>query len=153
MKAVINARWGSPDILEIRQVPKPEPKADEVLIRVHATTVSRTDCGMLRPHPFFVRFFAGLLRPKRTILGMDFAGEVEAVGPGVTSFKPGDRVFGVSPDVYGAHAEYLCVPEKGAIAVMPAGTRFGDAVVCEGAWYADTYLQAFRLKPGCRILV
>ena len=153
MKAVINARWGSPDVLEIRQVPKPEPKAGEVLIRVHATTVSRTDCGMLRPHPFFVRFFAGLRRPKRTILGMDFAGEVEAVGTGVTSFKPGDRVFGLSPDVYGAHAEYLCVPEKGAIAAMPAGVRFGDAVVCEGAWYADTYLQAFRLKPGHRILV
>ena len=73
--------------------------------------------------------------------------------PGVTSFKPGDRVFGLSPDVYGAHAEYLCVPEKGAIAAMPAGARFSEAVVCEGAWYADTYLQAFRLKPGHSILV
>ena len=105
MKAVISARWGSPDILDIRQAPKPEPKAGEVPIRVHATTVSRTDCGMLRPHPFFVRLFAGLLRPRRTILGMDFAGEVEAVGTGVTLFKPGDRVFGLSPDVFGAHAE------------------------------------------------
>jgi len=153
MKAVINTRYGSPDVLEIRQVPKPETKAGEVLIRVHATTVSRTDCGMLRPHPFFVRFFAGFRRPKRTILGMDFAGEVEAVGAGVSSFKPGDRVFGVSPDVYGAHAEYLCVPEKGAIAAMPEGARFGEAVVCEGAWYADTYLQELRLKPDHRILV
>jgi NADPH:quinone reductase-like Zn-dependent oxidoreductase len=153
MKAAINARYGSPDVLEIRQVPKPEPKAGEVLIRVHATTVSRTDCGMLRPHPFFVRLFAGLLRPRRTILGMDFAGVVEAVGTGVTSFKPADRVFGVSPDVFGAHAEYICVPETGAIAAMPAGMRFGDAVVCEGAWYANTYLQGFRLKPGCSILV
>ena len=80
MKAVINARYGSPDVLEIRQVPKPEPKAGEVLIRVHATTVSRTDCGMLRPTPFFVRFVAGLRRPKRMILGMDFVGEVEKVG-------------------------------------------------------------------------
>jgi len=86
MKAVKNERWGSPDDLEIRAVPKPEPKAGEVLISVHATTVSRTDCGMLRPHPVFVRLFAGLLRPKRTILGMDFAGEVEAVGTGVQSF-------------------------------------------------------------------
>jgi len=153
MKAVINRRYGSPEVLEIRQVPKPAPKAGEVLIRVHATTVSRTDCGMLRPHPYFVRLFAGLRRPKRAILGMDFAGEVEAVGTGVTSFKPGDRVFGLSPDVYGAHAEYLCVPEKGAIAAMPADARFGEAVVCEGAWYADTYLQGFRLKPGRRILV
>jgi NADPH:quinone reductase-like Zn-dependent oxidoreductase len=153
MKAVINARYGPPDVLEIRQVPKPEPKSAEVLIRVYATTVSRTDCGMLRPYPWFVRLVAGLRRPKRTILGMDFAGEVEAVGADVTSFKPGDRVFGLSPDVYGAHAEYLCVPEKGAIATMPAGTRFSEAVVCEGTWYADTYLQAFRLKAGHSILI
>ena len=153
MRAAVNARYGSPDVLEIRQVPKPDPQAGEVLIRVHATTVSRTDCGMLQPHPFFVRFVAGLLRPKLTILGLDFAGEVEAVGAGATMFKPGDRVFGLSPDVYGAHAEYLCVREKGAMAVMPAGTRFGEAVVCEGAWYADTYLQAFRLRPGNNILI
>jgi NADPH:quinone reductase-like Zn-dependent oxidoreductase len=153
MKAVISARYGLPDVLEIRQVPKPQPKAGEVLVRVHATTVSRTDCGMLRPHPFFVRLVAGLLRPKLTILGLDFAGEVQAVGAGVTRFKPGDRVFGLSPDVYGAHAEYLCVPEDGAIAAMPASTRFEQAVVCEGAWYADTYLQAFRLEPGHSILI
>ena len=150
MKAVVSARYGSPDVLEIREVPKPEPQAGEVLIRVRATTVSRTDCGMLRPHPWFVRLVAGFLRPKRTVLGMDFAGEVEAVGAGVASFKPGDRVFGLSPDVYGAHAEYICVPETGAIATMPAGARFEEAVVCEGAWYADTNLQAFRLKPGQR---
>lgn len=153
MKAAVNTRYGSPDVLEIRQVPKPEPTAGDVLIRVHATTVTRTDCGMLRPHPYFVRLVAGLRRPKLTILGMDFAGEVEAVGAGVTTFKPGDRVFGLSPDVYGAHAEYLCVPEQAAIAAMPVGAGFGEAVVCEGAWYADTNLQAFRLKPGHSILV
>ena len=153
MRAAVNTRYGSPDVLEIRQVPKPEPKAGEVLIKVHATTVSRTDCGMRRPHPQFVRLVAGLLRPKRTILGMDFAGEVEAVGTGVTTFKPGDRVFGLSPNVYGAHAEYLCLPETAAMAAMPARTRFCDAVVCEGAWYADTYLQAFRLKPDHSILI
>jgi len=153
MKAVVSARYGLPDVLEIREVRKPEPQAGEVLIRVRATTVSRTDCGMLRPHPWFVRLVAGFLRPKITILGMDLAGEVEAVGAGVASFKPGDRVFGLSPDVYGAHAEYICVPESGAIAAMPAGARFDEAVVCEGAWYADTNLQAFRLKPGRRILV
>ena len=153
MKAAINARYGSPDVLEIRQVPKPQPKAGEVLIKVHATTVSRTDCGMLRPHPQFVRLFTGLLRPRRTILGMDFAGEVEAIGAGVTVFKPGDRVFGLSPDVYGAHAEFLCLPEKAAIASMPAGVAFGQAVVCEGAWYADTNLQALGLKAGHSILI
>lgn len=153
MKAVINARYGSPDVLEIRQTPTPKPRANEILVRVHATTVSRTDCGMLRPHPSFVRLFAGVTRPKCTILGMDFAGEVESISAGVTSFKPGDRVFGLSPDVYGAHAEYLCVPETGAITAMPAGARFEEAVVCEGAWYADTYLQAFHLKPGDKLLI
>mgnify|MGYP003393730724 FL=1 len=96
---------------------------------------------------------AGLLRPKCTILGMDFAGLVEAVGAGVTAFKPGDRVFGLSPDVYGAHAEYLCVPEQGATALMPAGAAFGQVVVCEGAWYADTNLQALGLKAGHNILI
>ena len=140
MRAAVNTRYGLPDVVEIRQVPTPEPKAGEVLIKVHVTTVSRTDCGMRAPHPWFVRLVAGLLRPRLTILGMDFAGEVEAIGPGVTAFKPGDRVFGLSPDVYGAHAEYLCLPETAAMAAMPAGMRFGDAVVCEGAWYADTNL-------------
>ena len=153
MKAVVNTRYGSPDVLEIRQVPKPEPKAGEVLIRVHATTVSRTDCGMLRAHPFFIRLGIGLLRPNCTILGMDFAGEVEAVGPQVTSFKPGERVFGVSPDDFGAHAEYLCVPAKGMIAAMPASLHYSEAVIGEGAWYADTYLQNFGLKPGHKILI
>ena len=153
MRAAVNTRYGSPDVLEVRQVPKPEPTAGEVLIRVHATTVTRTDCGMLRPHPFFVRLVAGLLRPKRTILGMDFAGEVEAVGAGVTMFKPGNRVFGLSPDIYGVYAEYLCLPEQAAMAAMPAGVRFGEAVVCEGAWYADTNLHAFRLKRGHSILI
>jgi hypothetical protein len=90
MKAVVYTRYGSPEVLEIRQVAKPEPQAGEVLVRVHATTVSQTDCGMLRPRPWFVRFFAGLLRPRRTVLGMDFAGVVEALGAGVTSFKPQD---------------------------------------------------------------
>ena len=153
MKAVVNTRYGSPDVLEIRHVPKPEPGAGEVLVRVHATTVSRTDCGALRAHPFFVRFIYGLRRPKHTILGMDFAGEVETVGAGVTSFAPGDRVFGLSPGGYGGHAEYLCVPEREAIAAMPAGTHYDEAVVCEGALYADTNLRAFGLKPGHRILI
>lgn len=153
MTAVVSSRYGPPDILEIRQVPKPQPGAGEVLVKVHSTTVGRTDCGSLRGRPLFVRTFTGLRRPKKSILGMDFAGEVEAVGAGATSFKPGDRVFGMSPDDYGAHAEYLVAPEKGAIAAMPAGLRFDEAVVCEGAWYADTYLRRFRLRPGHRILI
>lgn len=153
MKAVINARYGSPDVLEIREVPTPVPHPGQVLVRVHATTVTRTDCGMLRPHPSWARLVIGVFRPKLTTLGMDFAGTVESVGPGVTAFKPGDRVFGMSPEVYGAHAEYLCLPVQGPIATLPAGTAFGQAVVCEGAWYADTNLRALGVQPGHDILI
>ena len=154
MKAVVNTRYGSPDILEIRQVPKPELRSDGVLIKVYATTVSRTDCGNLRPEPPLIgRLMNGLFRPRWTILGMDFAGTVEDIGADVSLFKPGERVFGISPDHYGAHAEYLCVPENGAIASMPTAARFKEAVVCEGAWYAHTYLQRFGLKPGHKILI
>ena len=103
MKAIVQDKYGSPDdVLQLREIDKPVIGDNEVLVRVHATTVSRTDCGMLRAHPFFIRLGIGLLRPNRTILGMDFAGEVEAVGTQVTSFQPGERVFGVSPDKYGA---------------------------------------------------
>jgi NADPH:quinone reductase-like Zn-dependent oxidoreductase len=154
MKAVVNERYGSPDILENREVAKPEPKTGEVLVRVRATTVSRTDCGVLRPHPPLIgRLLMGLFRPKWTILGLDFAGKVEAVGEDVTLFKPGERVFGMSPDHYGAHADYLCMPEKGTIVAMPLGVGFNEAVVCEGAWYADTYLKKFGIRAGHKILI
>jgi NADPH:quinone reductase-like Zn-dependent oxidoreductase len=154
VKAAVVTRYGLPDVVEICQVPKPVPEPGEVLIRVHAATLSRTDCGELRPHPFFGRLIYGLLRPRRTIFGMDFAGQVEGVGAGVTSFKPGDRVFGMCPArSNGAHAEFACVPEKGPIAPMPASTRFEEAVVCEGAFYANASLEALRLEPGRRILI
>ena len=154
MKAVVNDRYGSPNILKIQQVPKPQPKPNEVLISVHATTVSRTDCGILRAQPPLIgRLMTGLLRPKFSVLGMDFAGKVEAVGADVTLFEPGELVFGLSPDHYGAHAEYLCVSEKGPITTMPAGAHYKEVVVCEGAWYANTYLHRFGLKPGHKILI
>jgi NADPH:quinone reductase-like Zn-dependent oxidoreductase len=154
MRAAVVTRYGSPDVVRIREVPRPTPEAGEVLIRVHATTVNRTDCGELRPHPFFARLFYGLLRPRRTIFGMDFAGEVEAVGAGVASLEPGDRVFGMCPSrSNGAHAEFVCVPEAGPIASMPAGTPFDEAVVCEGAFYADTSLKRFLPGPDRKLLI
>ena len=135
MKAAVIKRYGSPDVVKVLEVPKPTPAADEVLIRVRAATVNRTDCGELRAHPFFVRFFYGLRRPNRTIFGFEFAGEVAAVGARIRSFKPGDRVFGMCPSrSNGAHAEYVCVPER-MVAAMPADARFDQAVVCEGAFY------------------
>lgn len=153
MKAAVSERYGPPEVVEIRDVAKPVPGASEVLVRIHATTVSRSDCDMRRGHPFFIRALTGLFRPKNTILGMDFAGEVEAVGAGVTSFAAGDRVFGLSPDSYGAHAEYLIMAEKGPIVVLPAGLGYAEAVLCEGAWYANTYLEEFNPKPGQSILI
>jgi NADPH:quinone reductase-like Zn-dependent oxidoreductase len=153
MKAAVITRYGSPDVVRIREVPKPVPVTGEVLIRVHAATVNRTDCGELRPHPFFARLFYGLIRPRRTIFGLDFAGEVEAVGAAISAFKPGDRVFGMCPSrSNGAQAEYVCVPER-TVAAMPAGTRFDEAVVCEGAFYANAVLKRIELKPGHKILI
>ena len=153
MKAGTNTRYGSPEVVEVRDVPKPEPKETELLIRVHATTVNRTDCGMRTPYPFFARAVIGLRSPKINTLGLDFAGDVEAVGAKVTSFKPGDRVFGLSPKTYGAHAEYLCAPERGPITSMPAGVAFDEAAPIEGAWYADMILKAFGLGSDHEILI
>jgi NADPH:quinone reductase-like Zn-dependent oxidoreductase len=153
MKAALITRYGSPDVVKVGEAPKPAPAADEILVRVHAASVNRTDCGELRAHPVFMRLFTGLRRPRRSILGLDFAGEVEAVGAAVTSFKSGERVFGMCPSRgAGAQAEYVCVPER-AVAAMPAGARFDEAVVCEGAFYATTVLRKFELAPGRKILI
>jgi NADPH:quinone reductase-like Zn-dependent oxidoreductase len=153
VKAAVITRYGSPDVVKIREAPKPAPGAGEVLIRVHATTVNRTDCGELRPG-LIGRLLFGLRRPRRTIFGMDFAGVIEAVDVGVMSFKPGDRVFGMCPSrSNGAQAEYVCIPETGPIAIMPANTRFDEAVVCEGAFYANSGLKKFHVGPGHRILI
>jgi NADPH:quinone reductase-like Zn-dependent oxidoreductase len=153
MKAAVITRYGSPDVVKVLDAPKPTPAANELLIRVHAATVNRTDCGELRAHPFFMRFFYGLRRPKRTIFGLDFAGQVESVGAETLSFKPGDRVFGMCPSrSNGAQAEYVCVPER-AVAAMPVGVRFDEAVVCEGAFYANAVLRKIDLKRGHNILI
>jgi len=155
MKAAVIRRYGSPDVIKILDASKPAPAAGEVLIRVHATTVNRTDSGELRPRPRILgRLLFGLRRPRRTIFGMDFAGVVEAVGAEVVSFKPGDRVFGMCPSrSNGAQAEYVCIPAKAPIAIMPANTHFDEAVVCEGALYANSGLRKFNVGPGHKILI
>ncbi|TLY92511.1 MAG: NAD(P)-dependent alcohol dehydrogenase [Gammaproteobacteria bacterium] len=153
MKAAVITRYGSPDAIKILDAPKPAPGAGEVLIRVHATTVSRTDCGELRPR-IIGRLIFGLRRPRRTIFGMDFAGVVEAVGAEVMSFKPGDRVFGMCPSrSNGAQAEYVCIPERAPITIMPANMHFDEAVACEGAFYANSGLRKFHVGPGHKILI
>jgi NADPH:quinone reductase-like Zn-dependent oxidoreductase len=155
MKAAIIARYGSPGVIEVRDVPAPVPGPDGVLVRVHAATVNRTDCGELL-FPTLIRLLngAGAVLSRRTILGMDFAGTVEAVGATASLFKPGDRVFGMCPSRNdGAQAEYFCMPETGPIAHMPSNLRFDQAVVCEGAFYANPAIEHFGLKPGHKILI
>jgi NADPH:quinone reductase-like Zn-dependent oxidoreductase len=154
MKAIVSARYGPPDILQIKDVPKPAPKDDEVLIRIHATTVNRTDCGFLRGKPYFVRFVSGLLGPKRTTLGSEFAGEVEAVGKDVKSFSDGDRVFGFSGVNFGAHAEYMTVPEQSMLTTMPANLTFEEvAPSTEGAHYALNNIRRANVRSGKRVLI
>ncbi len=152
MRAVVHDRYGPPDVLRLEDVERPEPKEDEVLVRIHATTVTRTDCGMRGPEPFFARAFTGLLRPKRRILGMELAGEVEAVGAAVSEFEVGDEVFGVKG--FGAHAEYVCIRERGALAHKPPGITFEEAAaVCDGASIALACLKKADLQEGRSILI
>jgi NADPH:quinone reductase-like Zn-dependent oxidoreductase len=154
MRAVVYHRYGPPEVLGIEEVPRPVPADDEVLVRVHATTVNRTDCGFRRPEPVIVRFFSGLLRPKRAILGTELAGEVEAVGAAVREFAVGDRVFGVNAGRFGTHAEYVCVREQAPLTKMPDTVGFEEAAaVCDGATIALSCLRSAEPLAGRDILV
>ena len=154
MRAVVYNEYGGPEVLRVCEVDRPVPADDEVLVEVRATTVNRTDCGFRAPSPWFVRFFAGLRRPRRTILGSEFAGVVVGCGSSVTGFAVGDEVFGVNADRFGAHAEYLCVRTKAPIAAKPAGTSFEEAAaLCDGAILAMTCLAWPDLRAGQRILI
>jgi NADPH:quinone reductase-like Zn-dependent oxidoreductase len=154
MRAVVYDRYGPPEVLRIEEVDRPVPKDNEVLIRIRAATVSRTDTGLRSAELFASRFISGLLRPKRRILGSDLAGEVEAVGATVTEFKVGDHAFGINPWKFGTHAEFICMPENAALAHMPAGMAFDEAAaVCDGAILALNALRPAHIRQGQRILV
>jgi len=151
MRAVVHDRYGGPDVLRVEDVERPVPKEDEVLVKIHATTVNRTDCGTRAAEPFISRFFTGLRRPKRRILGSELAGEVEAVGAAVSQFEVGDRVFGMRA---GAHAEFVCVREDRSLAHKPAGMSFEEAAaVCDGAIIALACLRKADLRKGRSILI
>lgn len=154
MKAAVYTQYGSPEVVAIKEVATPVPSDHEVLIRVRATTVNRTDCGFRLPRPSFVRIFSGLRKPRRIILGSELAGDVTAIGAKVASFKPGDRVFGLTGISFGAHAEYVCIREDGAIVAMPAGLSFEEAAaVPDGVMLALTVLRRFGLRNGHRVLI
>ncbi len=152
MRAVVHDRYGPPEVLRLEEVERPVPKDDEILVKIHATTVNRSDCGWRSAKPFITRYFTGLRRPKRRILGSELAGEVEAVGKAVTEFEVGDRVFGVN--YFGAHAEFVCLPEDRPLAQMPTGMSFEEAAtVCDGAILALTCLSKADLREGRSILI
>ena len=154
MKAVVYTKYGPPEVLQLKEVEKPIPKDNEVLIKIHATTVNRTDCGFLRAKPFFIRFVSGLVRPKRTILGCEFAGEIEAVGKDVKSFMRGERVFGYSGVSFGAQAEYMTMAEEGMLTTMPANMSYEEAApIIEGAHYALNNIRKAGVRRGQRVLV
>ena len=154
MRAAVHRRYGPPEVVAVTEVPRPTPEPDELLVRVHRTTVNRTDCGFRAASPFVARFFTGLLRPKITIMGNEFAGVVEEVGPQVTGFAVGDRVLGYVEGRFGAHAEYLTVAEDASIAPIPDGIGFDEAAAStEGAHYALAFIQVAGIEPGQDVLV
>jgi NADPH:quinone reductase-like Zn-dependent oxidoreductase len=158
MKAAVRTKYGLPGNLTVKEIERPTPKDNELLIKVHATTVNRSDCHILSGRPFIMRLFTGLFKPRHSIIGSDFAGEIEAVGSSVKLFKPGDKVMGFLGGLgHGAHAQYFILTETKAskvIVSMPANLSYEQAAAClEGAYYAASCLIPLKLKAGQKALV
>ncbi|MBD0295473.1 MAG: NAD(P)-dependent alcohol dehydrogenase [Flavisolibacter sp.] len=158
MKAAVRSKYGLPGDLCIKELDVPTPKEDEVLIRVHAATVNRSDCHVLSGKPFAMRLFTGLFKPRLSIIGSDFAGEIEAVGSAVQSFKAGDKVVGFDGGFgCGSHAQYFTLSEAKAtklMVTMPSNLTYDEAAAClEGAFYAAAQVNPLKPKPGQKALV
>lgn len=155
MKAIICTRYGSPDVLQLQNIAKPVPKDDEVLIKVHSAVVGPSDCAFRKGDPFIVKLIYGLRKPRLSTQGVEFAGQIEAIGKDVKSFKPGDRVYGLSPDRFGAHAEYMCLSETKPLARMSASMNYEEAVaICDGAATALTFLRdEAKVQSGQKVLI
>ncbi len=153
MQAIVFTEYGSPDILHLKEAEKPTPKDNEVLIRVHATTVNRTDCATIRAKPFFMRIVSGLFKLKKQIPGTEFAGEIEVVGKNVRSLKTGDRFFGFDDYGAGVHAQYMTIKEDNVL-TMPNNLSYQQAAASlEGAHYAYNFINKVDFKKGQHVPV
>jgi NADPH:quinone reductase-like Zn-dependent oxidoreductase len=154
MKAAIRYQYCPPQKLSVGEVPQPQPKANEILVRVYAATVNRTDCAVLTGWPLAIRAFTGLSKPKLPITGTDFAGQVEAVGQEVKDFKVGDRVWGFNDNGLESHAQYLCIAASGNVIKMPENASYETAAAsAEAAHYAVNFLNKIKLHAGQKVLV
>lgn len=155
MKTIVYKKYGHPEVLKVKEVDKPTPQSNEILIKIYATTVTATECKFRKGEPFITRFFTGLTKPKITTLGEELSGEITAVGNEVKLFKKGDLVFGTAGPKFGANAEYLCVPEKGVLSIKPNNMSFDAA-----ASSVDGFLTALpflrdkgKIQQGQKVLI
>ncbi|HSF89882.1 MAG TPA: NAD(P)-dependent alcohol dehydrogenase, partial [Saprospiraceae bacterium] len=154
MKAIVHTSYGPPEVASLQEVPKPIPKDNEILVKVYASTVNRTDAGFRSAEYFISRFWSGLFNPKFQTLGCEFAGVVEDAGKLVTEFKKGDKVFGFNDKSFGGHGEYLTIAEQAAVTLMPDGLSFTEAApITEGAHYAMNTIKAAKVEKGQQVMV
>ncbi len=154
MKAIVYTKYGPPDVLQLKEVEKPTPKDNEVLIRIYATTVNRTDYATIRAIPFIARLFTGMFKPKKQIPGTEFAGKIEEIGKNIKSLKVGDKVFGFDDQGSRSHAQYMTISEDEGLTTIPRNITYEQAAAStEGAHYAYNFIKKVNLRSGQKALV